>query len=77
MISVVEGVWGRHWGEVLSLMLHQCVVDCIVVGVPLRRNREDAARLNPDQRQQRWTSLQMTIRVTSPGHSGVRHKCVV
>ena len=31
LISVVEGVWGMHWGEVLSLMLHQCVVDCIVV----------------------------------------------
>ena len=23
---------GRYWDDVLSLMLHQCVVDCIVVG---------------------------------------------
>ena len=44
-------------------MLHKCVVECSVV---VAETREDAARLNPDQQQQRWTTLQMTIRVTSP-----------
>ena len=40
-------------------MLHKCVVECSVV---VAETREDAARLNPDQRQQRWTNLQMTTR---------------
>ena len=33
--------------------------------VVVAETREDAARLTPDQRQQRWTNLQMIIRVTS------------
>ena len=43
-----------------SIVIHRCVVYCSVV---VANTREDAARLNPDQRQQRWTNLQMAIRV--------------
>ena len=46
-----------------SIVTHRCVVYRSVV---VAEARKAAARLNPDQRQQRWTNLQMAIRVTSP-----------
>ena len=36
-----------------SIVIHRCVVDCSVV---VAETREDAARLNTDQRQQRWNA---------------------